>query len=73
MSDIYQFRRGTAPLLISIPPLGSQIPDAQRAQMTPVGLESGDTDWHLDTLYRYAGRPWAPRSWARAIRATWWT
>ncbi|CAB3898745.1 hypothetical protein LMG26858_04117 [Achromobacter anxifer] len=54
MSDIYQFSRGTAPLLISIPHLGSMIPDAQRAQMTPLGLQSGDTDWHLDTLYNFA-------------------
>ncbi|WP_315135034.1 N-formylglutamate deformylase [Achromobacter marplatensis] len=54
MSDIYHFSRGTAPLLISIPHLGSQIPDTQRAQMTPLGLESGDTDWHLDTLYQFA-------------------
>ncbi|MFY2629313.1 N-formylglutamate deformylase, partial [Achromobacter dolens] len=28
MSDIYHFSRGTAPLLISIPHLGSQLPDA---------------------------------------------
>ncbi|MGE4436650.1 N-formylglutamate deformylase [Achromobacter sp.] len=54
MSDIYHFSRGTAPLLISIPHLGSQLPDAQRARMTKVGLQSGDTDWHLDTLYRFA-------------------
>ena len=54
MSDIYHFSRGTAPLLISIPHLGSQIPDAQRPQMTPLALQSGDTDWHLDTLYRFA-------------------
>ena len=54
MSDIYHFSRGSAPLLISIPHLGSQIPDAQRARMTPVGQQSGDTDWHLDTLYQFA-------------------
>ena len=51
MSAIYHFSRGTAPLLISIPHLGSQIPDAQRARMTTAGQQSGDTDWHLDTLY----------------------
>lgn len=54
MSDIYHFSRGTAPLLISIPHLGSQLPDAQRARMTAVGQQSGDTDWHLDTLYQFA-------------------
>lgn len=54
MSDLFHFSRGTAPLLISIPHLGSQIPDAQRPQMTPLALQSGDTDWHLDTLYQFA-------------------
>ncbi|WP_054460921.1 N-formylglutamate amidohydrolase, partial [Achromobacter sp. 2789STDY5608628] len=54
MSDIYHFSRGTAPLLISIPHLGSQLPDAQRARMTAAGQQSGDTDWHLDTLYQFA-------------------
>lgn len=54
MSDIYHFSRGTAPLLISIPHLGSQLPDAQRVRMTAAGQQSGDTDWHLDTLYRFA-------------------
>lgn len=59
-SDIYDFQRGNAPLLISIPHLGSQLPDAQRARMTEAGLRSGDTDWHLDTLY----------GWARALGAS---
>ena len=54
LTDLYQFSRGTAPLLISIPHLGSQIPDAQRPHMTDVALQSGDTDWHLDTLYQFA-------------------
>ncbi|CAB3919575.1 hypothetical protein LMG1861_05302 [Achromobacter piechaudii] len=54
LSDLFHFSRGTAPLLISIPHLGSQIPDAQRPHMTPLGLQSGDTDWHLDTLYQFA-------------------
>ena len=59
-SDIYDFQRGNAPLLISIPHLGSQLPEAQRARMTEAGLRSGDTDWHLDTLY----------GWARALGAS---
>lgn len=54
MSAIFHFSRGTAPLLISIPHLGSQIPDDLRALYTPLALQSGDTDWHLDTLYRFA-------------------
>jgi len=54
LTDLFQFSRGTAPLLISIPHLGSQIPDAQRPHMTDVALQSGDTDWHLDTLYQFA-------------------
>ena len=40
--------------------------------MTEAGLRSGDTDWHLDTLYGWAGALGASVL-ARAIRATWWT
>ncbi|WP_459618590.1 N-formylglutamate deformylase [Bordetella sp. 2513F-2] len=54
MSDIFHFRRGTAPLLISIPHLGTEIPPEQRDQMTQTGLRSGDADWHLDRLYAFA-------------------
>jgi N-formylglutamate deformylase len=54
MTDLYTLERGTAPLLISIPHLGTQIPDALRAHYADVALSVADTDWHLDRLYAFA-------------------
>jgi N-formylglutamate deformylase len=54
MTDLYTLERGTAPLLISIPHLGTQIPDALRDQYTDVAQTVADTDWHLDRLYAFA-------------------
>ena len=59
MSDITAFthtlRRGSAPLLVSIPHLGTRIPHDVRAQMTDVAELRQDTDWHLDRLYEFVG------------------
>lgn len=54
MTDIYSLERGAAPLIISIPHLGTQIPEALRAHYTDVALTVADTDWHLDRLYAFA-------------------
>lgn len=54
MTDLYTLERGTAPLLISIPHLGTRIPDALRDQYTDAALTVADTDWHLDRLYAFA-------------------
>lgn len=54
MTDIYSLERGTAPLIISIPHLGTQIPESLRAQYTDIALTVADTDWHLDRLYAFA-------------------
>ncbi|WP_028310933.1 N-formylglutamate deformylase [Derxia gummosa] len=53
-TPIYSLKRGTRPLLISIPHLGTRIPDEVRAQLTDEGPIVADTDWHLDTLYAFA-------------------
>jgi N-formylglutamate deformylase len=50
----FTFYRGTAPLLLSIPHLGTFIPHAIAATMTPAALATPDTDWHLDRLYDFA-------------------
>ncbi len=47
-------RRGRAPLLISIPHLGTTLPEALRDDYTPLALTLTDTDWHLDRLYAFA-------------------
>ena len=51
---VYEFHEGTLALLISIPHLGTGIPDEVRAPLTEVAGEVADTDWHLDTLYDFA-------------------
>ena len=55
MSDTgFHFHRGNAPLLISIPHLGTDIPADIRGQLTDIAGVGADTDWHLDRLYGFA-------------------
>jgi N-formylglutamate deformylase len=51
---VFSLREGTLPLLISIPHLGTRIPDDIAATMTPVAQRTDDCDWHLDRLYAFA-------------------
>ncbi|MBO9646123.1 MAG: N-formylglutamate deformylase [Pseudacidovorax sp.] len=53
-SSVYRLQQGTLPLLISIPHLGTGIPEDVRSQLGPVAQELRDTDWHLDRLYGFA-------------------
>ena len=50
----YTLSRGTAPLLISIPHLGTRLPEEVRAQLSDIATVLQDTDWHLDRLYGFA-------------------
>lgn len=52
--DVYRFTTGTAPLLMSIPHVGTGIPDDIKVRLTPPGVALMDTDWHLDRLYDFA-------------------
>ncbi len=45
---------GTAPLLVSFPHAGTEIPDELAARMTPQALLRADVDWHLPQLYAFA-------------------
>jgi N-formylglutamate deformylase len=54
MSDFYNLVEGDAPLLISIPHLGTTIPEDLRGSYTDIALTVADTDWHLDRLYAFA-------------------
>lgn len=49
-----RFKEGTAPLLISMPHVGTGIPDDIAATMAPCALARADTDWHLEQLYAFA-------------------
>ena len=54
MSSVYKFTPGTIPVLMSIPHLGTQIPQNMAAKMTSIAGKVADTDWHLDRLYDFA-------------------
>src|SRR5262249_384244 len=51
--DLYRFRSGNSPLLVSMPHVGTYIPPALASDMTPAALEVPDTDWHVDLLYDF--------------------
>jgi N-formylglutamate deformylase len=51
--DLYRFRQGSQPLLVSMPHCGTNIPDAMAAQMTAVARRVPDTDWHMPELYDF--------------------
>jgi len=51
----YRFHAGSIPLLVSMPHVGTDIPDDIAAGMTPAAAEKADTDWHLVRLYDFLG------------------
>ncbi len=54
MSAVFKLHQGTTPLLISMPHVGTAIPDELRGAYPPRALMSEDTDWHLEQLYGFA-------------------
>lgn len=50
----FSLSSGTAPLLISLPHVGTEIPDELRDRYVPRALAVEDTDWCLDRLYEFA-------------------
>ncbi|GGB97517.1 N-formylglutamate deformylase [Pseudoduganella buxea] len=50
----YRFNAGSAPLLVSMPHVGTDIPDDIAAGMAPCAQARADTDWHLEQLYGFA-------------------
>jgi N-formylglutamate deformylase len=53
MTAIFRLRRGTVPLLVSMPHVGTHLPDDIAARMTPIAHTVPDTDWHLERLYDF--------------------
>lgn len=51
----FSLRPGSTPLLVSIPHMGTEIPQALRGSYVERALAVEDTDWHLDRLYAFAG------------------
>jgi N-formylglutamate deformylase len=54
VSDVYSFREGRIPLLVSVPHDGWQIPADILPDMTGTGRGIPDTDWHVSKLYEFA-------------------
>lgn len=54
MTEPYDFRAGTVPLLVSLPHGATHIPDEIAARMTPEALRTPDTDWHVARLFDFA-------------------
>ena len=54
-SDWLMIRRGSAPLIVSIPHTGTDLPyDIETGLVSP-WLARRDADWHVDRLYDFAG------------------
>ncbi|MCM2251896.1 MAG: N-formylglutamate deformylase [Ramlibacter sp.] len=50
----FTLRSGTSALVISMPHVGTGIPEPLRADYVPRALAVEDTDWHIDRLYAFA-------------------
>ena len=53
MTTSFSFRRGSTPLLVSVPHDGRLLPAAVSNRMTAAGLALQDTDWHVGQLYDF--------------------
>ena len=54
MTPVFTERDGDAPLLISIPHGGTELPRDIASGLTDEALTLSDTDWHVDRLYDFA-------------------
>lgn len=52
-TDVYTFRKGDLPLLVSMPHVGTHVPPEIAARFTPAARPLPDTDWHVDRLYDF--------------------
>lgn len=51
--ELYRFRRGSAPLLVSMPHTGTHVPEWLAPRLTRAAKALPDTDWHLEPLYDF--------------------
>ncbi|RFO95472.1 N-formylglutamate deformylase [Rhodoferax lacus] len=51
--DVFTLYRGSTPLLVSMPHVGTLIPAYLQARYTPRALQLEDTDWHLEAVYDF--------------------
>ncbi len=51
---VFTLEPGSAPLLVSLPHVGTRIPATLEPRLEERALAVADTDWHLDVLYAFA-------------------
>jgi N-formylglutamate deformylase len=51
--ELYRFRRGRTPLLVSMPHTGTFVPEWLEPRLTRAAKALPDTDWHLEPLYDF--------------------
>jgi len=49
----FTLHRGHTPLLVSLPHVGTALPESLVPRLVPRALQVEDTDWHLDRLYDF--------------------
>jgi len=49
----FDFHAGSAPLLVSMPHVGTELPECMRGRLSAACAPLGDTDWHLPRLYDF--------------------
>jgi formiminoglutamase len=54
MAEFLEITRGSAPLLLSIPHTGTDIPAGIEADLVSLWLARKDTDWWIEKLYEFA-------------------
>lgn len=59
----FSLHRGSSPLMVSMPHIGTEIPAALRERYVPRALDVEDADWHLQRLY-----DWLPALGASVIQ-----
>jgi N-formylglutamate deformylase len=53
MEELFRLRPGSSPLLVSMPHVGTHVPEPMLARLTPAAQALCDTDWHLERLYDF--------------------
>jgi N-formylglutamate deformylase len=51
--QVFSLQRGSVPLLVSMPHVGTAVPAELQQDYAPEALQLEDTDWHLHRLYNF--------------------
>ncbi len=51
--DLFRFRAGASPLIVSMPHTGTHVPEWLAPRLSAAARPLADTDWHLERLYDF--------------------